>query len=56
MVTNNELLRRVNNLINTGTVHSISKNKKLAQVNILGRITAPFPIMGDANTFKKKDR
>ena len=54
MITSNELLRRLNNLVNTGTVHSISENKKLAQVNILGRITAPFPIMGDANTFKRK--
>lgn len=54
MITNNELFRRLNNLISVGTVHSISENKKLAKVNILGRITAPFPIMGDANTFKRK--
>lgn len=54
MITNNELLRRLNNLINIGTVHEISENKKLAKVNILGRKTDFFPIVGDANTFKRK--
>lgn len=54
MVTNKELERRLNNLINIGTVYSISKNKKLAAVDILGRKTTFFPIMGDANTFKRK--
>jgi len=54
MVTSNELLRRLNNLISIGTVHSISKNKKLAVVDVMGRKTASFPIMGDANTFKRK--
>ena len=54
MISNNELLRKLNNLINTGTVNSISENKKLVKVNILGRITPFFPVMGDANTFKRK--
>lgn len=54
MITNNELLRRLNNIVDIGTVVSISENKKLAVVDILGRKTASFPIIGDANTFKRK--
>ena len=54
MVTNSELLRRINNLINIGTVVSVSEDKRLAVVDILGRKTNLLPVISGANSFKKK--
>lgn len=49
-----DLIRRLNNLISTGTITQIDKSKALCKVNILGRETDFIPTMQKANTYKRK--
>ena len=48
-----ELERRLNNIIQVGTVVEIDKSKALARVNILGRVTDFLPVKMIGNSFVK---
>jgi len=50
---NKELERRINNLIQVGTVVEIDSSKALARVNILGRVTDFLPVKMIGNSFIK---
>ena len=50
---NKELERRLNNIIQVGTVVEIDKSKALARVNILGRVTDFLPVKMIGNSFVK---
>jgi len=48
-----ELERRINNLIQVGTVVEIDESRALARVNILGRVTDFLPVKMIGNSFVK---
>jgi len=48
-----ELERRINNLIQVGTVVEIDNSKALARVNVLGRVTDFLPVKMIGNSFVK---
>ena len=48
-----ELERRLNNIVQVGTVVEIDKSKALARVNILGRVTDFLPVKMIGNSFVK---
>ena len=48
-----ELERRINNLIQVGTVVEIDESRALARVNILGRVTDFLPVKMIGNSFIK---
>jgi len=48
-----ELERRINNLIQVGTVVEIDESRALARVNILGRVTDFLPVKMIGNNFVK---
>jgi len=48
-----ELERRLNNIVQVGTVVEIDKSKALARVNILGRVTDFLPVFMWTNDFVK---
>jgi len=50
---NKELERKLNNIIQVGTVVEIDKSKALARVNILGRVTDFLPVKMIGNSFVK---
>ena len=50
---NKELERRLNNIIQVGTVVEIDKSKALARVNVLGRVTDFLPVKMIGNSFVK---
>ncbi len=54
MITNAQLERRLNNIVNIGTVVEVNTTKALAKVDILGRISPFMPVLSSANSFKKK--
>jgi len=48
-----ELERRLNNIIQVGTVVEIDETKALARVNVLGRVTDFLPVKMIGNSFVK---
>ena len=50
---NKELERKLNNIVQVGTVVEINKSKALARVNILGRVTDFLPVKMIGNSFVK---
>ena len=48
-----ELERRLNNIVQVGTVVEIDKSKALARVNVLGRVTDFLPVFMWTNDFVK---
>jgi phage baseplate assembly protein V len=53
MTSTNEILRRIDNIVQIGTICEIKPNKALAKVNILNRVTNFMPVMSFANSFKR---
>jgi phage baseplate assembly protein V len=48
-----EIERRVNNIIQIGTIVEVDKSKALARVNVLGRVTDFLPVKMIGNSFIK---
>ncbi len=54
MIDKGEIVRRIDNLVNVGTISEIDADgKALVRVNVLGRVTWWMPVMMFANSFKQ---
>ena len=53
MTSTSEILRRIDNIVQIGTICEIKPDKALAKVNILNRVTNFMPVLSFANTFKR---
>ncbi len=53
MVNEAEILNKINNLIQIGTISEVKSNKALARVDLMGRVTDFLPVLSQSNTFKK---
>ena len=53
MVNEAEILNKINNLIQIGTISEVKSDKALARVTLLGRVTDFLPVLSQSNAFKK---
>jgi len=48
-----EIVNKINNLIQIGTISEVKSDKALARVSLLGRVTDFLPVLSQSNAFKK---
>lgn len=53
MISEADILKKINNLIQVGTISEVKSDQALARVDLMGRVTDFLPVLSQSNAFKK---